>query len=148
MAERKIARSMRIKEYIFGEECFWTTSKNVGYGYQNTQKDVMLVQYFLNCTPYRYNLVVDGKFGGKTWNAIKDFQDACRVKADGMISPVSGERLHGSKSGTIYTLLSLNQEYWRKYPQFFNDIARDPFCPTPLRQQFTVPDWVFDNGVC
>lgn len=145
MAKRRIASSMQVRDYIFGEECFWTTSKNVGYGYQNTEKDVMLVQYFLNCTPYGYKLVVDGKFGGKTWNAIKDFQTVCGVKPDGMISPVSGDRLRGTKSGTIYTLLSLNQDYRRKHPLYFNDIAKDPFCPAVLRQQFTVPDWIFDN---
>ena len=148
MAQRKIARSIQIRDYILGEEYFWNISKNVGYGYQNLKTDVMLVQYFLNSTPYGYKLVVDGKFGGKTWNAIKDFQDACGVKADGMISSISGEKLHGSKTGKIYTILSLNQDYRRRFPQYFNDISKDPFIPAPLRVHFTVPDWMFDNGVC
>ena len=149
MVQRKIASSIQVRDHIFGEECFWNVSKNVGYGYQNLKSDVMLVQYFLNCSPYGYNLVVDGKFGGKTWNAIKDFQNDFKGrKADGMISSISGDKLRGSTSGSIYTILDLNQHYRRKCPQYFNDISKDPFLPTPLRLHFAVPDWIFDNGVC
>lgn len=148
MAQRKIATSLEVRQHLYGEECFWTINKNVGYGYQNLESDVRLVQFFLNTASTRWKLVVDGKFGGKTWNAIKDFQGFMGGIADGMISAVSGDKLRGSTNKRVYTMLDLNHFYRRHFPQYFNDISKDPFIPAALRQHFSVPDWIFDNGVC
>ena len=148
MAQRSIASSIQVREHLFGEECFWTINKNVGYGYQNLESDVRLVQFFLNASSGGVKLTVDGKFGGKTWNAIKQFQSDMRQIPDGMISAVSGDKLRGSTTGRVYTMFELNQYYRHRFPQYFNDLTKDPNLPTALRQHFTVPDWVFDNGVC
>lgn len=143
-----MATSLQVRQYLRGEDCFWTISKNVGYGYQNLDSDVRLVQYFLNAISTRYRLTVDGKFGGKTWNAIKDYQGWIGAKPDGMISAVSGDKLHGSTTGRVYTILQMNQHYRSSYPQYFKDLTKDPNLHSALRQHFSVPDWVFDNGVC
>ena len=148
MAQRRIATSPQVRQHLFGEECFWTINKNVGYGYQNLESDVRLVQFFLNSASQRYKLTVDGKYGGKTWNAIKDFQGWMGAIPDGMISAVSGDKLRGSTTGRIYTMLDLNHHYRYKHPQFYNNLTNDPNLPNALKQHFTAPDWVFDNGVC
>ena len=148
MAHRHIASSAEVRRFLYDEESFWTVTKSVGYGHQNLDSDVRLVQYFLNVYSRDNSLVVDGKFGGKTWNAIKRFQTRERGIVDGMISPASGDRLKGSISGRIYTMLTMNAYYRTLMPQYYRDLTKDPDLHSALRRHFSVPEYVFDNGVC
>jgi prepilin-type processing-associated H-X9-DG protein len=147
MAQKKMAVSQQIREHLLGEEHFWTITKNVGYGYQNLDSDVRLIQFLLNASYNNFNyLRVDGKFGGKTWNAIKQFQSDMRAIPDGMISPVGGENLRGSKTKRIYTIFDLNLYYRHKFPQYYKDISKDPNLDPGLRSHFTVSDDIFQDG--
>jgi peptidoglycan hydrolase-like protein with peptidoglycan-binding domain len=65
---------------------------SVGLGGSNQSKDIMTIQYLLNCVPPNKGgppteLAVDGKMGPKTLAAIKNFQQANSPVSDGRVDP-------------------------------------------------------------
>jgi len=146
MATKQTVGSESVKNHL-GASFFWNVTDNVGYGYQNKESDVLLIQYFLNSIIRFYNnntgeskslLVPDGKFGGKTWAKIKWIQGEFMGVADGMVSSPNGDSLYTPKQGRVYTMYDLNNVYKNIYGHYFMDIRRDPNCPPSLISHFTV----------
>ena len=146
MATKQSTGSESVRNYL-GASFFWNVTDNVGYGYSNKESDVLLIQFFLNGITRFFNknsgenrnmLVPDGKFGGKTWAAIKWVQGEFLGVKDGMISPPNGEQLHTPKQGRVYTMYDINNVYKNIYGHYFADIRRDPACPFKLISHFTV----------
>lgn len=120
-----------------GANHFWNINKDVGWGYDNKQSDVMLIQFLINSTGVAANLVEDGIFGKKTYKAIKTFQKHYNgfgigsLYADGAINfhvPSSG---FGS-GGYIYTIHALNSFYQKQEPVYFRDLTMAPGLPSTL----------------
>ena len=142
MAHKESIQSPDIRQWMNGADALWTVSDRVGYGYTNNSEDVRLVQFLLNAIFGSVNkylgpsfelknipkaLVPDGKFGGKTWAAIKWFQDMnSNTVIDGMVSPSNGTKLHTPKQGRVYTMIMLNHYYRELFPLYYRDIRGDP----------------------
>ncbi len=140
MAHKESVQNDDIRQWLSGERFIWTNSERVGYGYRNRLEDVMLVQFLVNgafrAGKKLYNwhsknvpseLVIDGKFGGKTWKAIKMWQEMVTgVVVDGMISPSDGTKALTPRQGQIYTILTLNVYYRDGFPIYYQDISSDP----------------------
>lgn len=152
MAFKHSTKDPELKEYLNGFDYFWTIRNNVGYGYQNNPLDVLLVQFFLNSIdthetgnhPYWYGdnyIEEDGKFGGKTWARIKQFQKANGAVVDGMVSAARGEQLRSKKQRMPLTIYSLNSGYSYERAHFYRDLKMDKDLPLDLCMQFEVPDF-------
>jgi peptidoglycan hydrolase-like protein with peptidoglycan-binding domain len=119
-----------------GANHFWNINKDVGWGYDNKQSDVMLIQFLINSTGVANKLVEDGIFGKKTYKAIKTFQNHYNLfggslYADGAINfpvPASGF----GTGGTVYTIHALNSFYQKQEPVYFRDITMAPGLPSTL----------------
>jgi hypothetical protein len=146
MAHKESIQSSLLSTFLEGEPYFWTVSTHVGYGYKNKSEDVRLVQYFLNIA-FRdakhgpKKLVTDGLFGGKTWRAIRTFQEDYSFECivDGMISPANGISTATPKQGMVYTIYHLNYAYRSKKKEHFRDLRTDPELPGELRSYLSAP---------
>jgi peptidoglycan hydrolase-like protein with peptidoglycan-binding domain len=156
MCLKKIAKSTAVMSHV-GFGSFWGLRENVGYGYQNNEMDVLLVQFFLNmaarelaeekhgCSTFASTIEEDGRFGGETWGAIKTFQKRFGNVGDGMVSAAKGDKLASPKSGRVYTLLEMNRLYAKYRRYAFNDLKMDDELPLPLFFHFQVPDFGLDE---
>ncbi|HKX83231.1 MAG TPA: peptidoglycan-binding protein [Pyrinomonadaceae bacterium] len=123
-----------------GANHFWNINKDVGWGYDNKQSDVMLIQFLINSTGATTKLVEDGIFGKKTYKAIKAFQKDYNgfgmgsLYADGAINyPVINIPSSGfGTGGGLYTIHALNSVYQKHEPVYFRDITMAPSLPTVL----------------
>ncbi len=151
MAHRESIGDPTLKDYLRGAgDCFWSVSSAVGYGCKNHTEDVRLVQFFLNrnffgarlrgsSAKYPEQLKMDGKFGGKTWAAIKTFQrNNGQTVIDGMVSAPPNGKLY-TKSGWAYTIYILNGDYLSHFPANHLDITRDPGIPNELLNHLSGP---------
>ena len=129
---------------------YWAISSNVGYTCRNKKEDVQLVQFFLNTIFEHYRkedefvhkpIVVDGKFGGETWGAIKCYQKFMTpmLVVDGMVSAADGNDEFTPKQSMSYTIHWLNSMYSTINPQYYRDIRMDPLLPSELCAQLTGP---------
>jgi peptidoglycan hydrolase-like protein with peptidoglycan-binding domain len=148
MAHREAISNEELAMFLDGGSFYWAISSNVGYSCRNRLEDVQLVQFFLNCIfdgkrkegfSSRKNLVVDGKFGGKTWSAIKWFQKDYLCVADGMVSAAGGKDNYTPKHGKAYTIHWLNSSYSYYHRQYYKDIRMHPGLPTELCSQLSGP---------
>jgi peptidoglycan hydrolase-like protein with peptidoglycan-binding domain len=57
----------------------------------STGEEVKWLQQELN--EAGYGLEVDGEFGSKTLEAVKAFQQSCKIKVDGMVGPITRQCL-------------------------------------------------------
>ena len=150
MAHRESIQNQYLKFLLDGASFFWNVSDRVGYGYPSRAADVLLVQFLLNADlrsdKQRYSgvtepyLEMDGKFGGKTWARIKQFQrqvaDGTLSEeqfADGMVSPANGVVAYSPKKGILYTIYRLNSQYMAFYRLYYQDLSKDPMFPAALR---------------
>src|SRR5258706_11755249 len=67
-------------------------AKTVGFGGANLLPDVRVVQYVLNCVPFRLGgprreLVIDGFVGPNTVDSIRRFQQFRDAEATGFLTP-------------------------------------------------------------
>src|SRR5687768_11880829 len=120
---------------------FWNINKDVGWGYDNKQSDVLLIQFLINSTGTATKLVEDGIFGKKTYKAIKSFQNQYNslgigsLYADGAINFPFSFSMPSSGFGTgggIYTIYALNSVYQKQEPVYFRDITMAPSIPPIL----------------
>lgn len=149
MAHRETIQNKKLKAAMPTTNHVYTVSAHVGYGYPNKTEDVRLVQFFINASIDIWGkdwrgrpkkLETDGIFGGKTWGAIKSYQEhALSAVVDGMVSPVDGARLETPNNRKIYTMYLLNWHYWMDRYQHFDDIRTDPTCPGELREYLGGP---------
>ena len=151
---------MAVKAELKGAEFFWNIRSHVGYGYKNDKNDVLLVQFLINRMIDYHNdqcdvgdeiktLETDGIFGGQTWNRIKWFQKEVKddpKMADGMVSPVDGQRLLSPNTKQLYTIYALNKGYHLLYKSFYHDIKLDPTCPAALRHYLQVTEFTVGPG--
>jgi|SRR5690606_13899332 len=126
MAHKDTVQDDELKRILSGNDIYWNLTASVGYACKNRTADVMLVQFFLNhmyLGDYEEWVKVDGRFGGKTWAAIKEFQRSYSCVIDGAVRPADGKRLHTPKQGKIYTIYQLNSVVAQHYPPpVFKDI--------------------------
>ncbi len=121
-----------------GANHFWNINKDVGWGYDNKQSDVMLIQFLINSTGVATNLVEDGIFGKKTYKAIKTFQKHYNgfgigpLYADGAINNPIFNTMPFLSGGSIYTIHALNSVYQKQEPVYFRDLTMAPGLPTVL----------------
>lgn len=103
-----------------------TINGSVGFRGMNQPKDVMVVQYLLNCVPVQNGgpateLVIDGIAGPKTVQAIQQFQNVNRLFADGRVDP-DGQTLRELHKFDPYPQESVNPVaiVWdqKKVPKF------------------------------
>ena len=136
MAFRDTIIDQEAKEFV-ESDFFYNLGCSVGYGCPNKPNDVRLVQYFLNIEAEYYSwdeyLEVDGRYGGKTWGAIKRYQKALGFNGAGMVSSVPGTNCTSPKTNDFYTIIHLNEAYKFSYPEFWNDPRRDPYFPDELK---------------
>lgn len=152
MAYRESVQNQELKVNLGGSQYFWNIHKNVGYGYKNHKSDVMLVQFLLNSATRSFGfnenlLEEDGLFGGKTWRAIKNYQESGywseysdtihNMLSDGCVTATNGTRYLSRRRKVPYTILMLNLDYFRSQNLYFQDIRRDPNIPTFLVEQLT-----------
>jgi len=146
MPHKESIQDGELVTWLNGARHVWTVSTNVGYGYKNRPEDVRLVQYFLNVEFSTWGegtnppkpLVTDGIFGGKTWRAIKTFQNAWGLVEDGMITPVNGIKIVG-KQGRVYAMYHLNYWYKETKGAHYEDLRSDPDLPGELRGYLSKP---------
>ena len=117
---------------------FWANHKTVGWGCSNKWDDVMLVQYLINVWVKKLVLKMDGIFGNKTYNGIKNFQKwmnekngSTVVASDGRVS-AAGNTNDLTKAGNCYTIHLLNCVYLEQRRIYYNDIRIDRELPTEL----------------
>lgn len=157
MAHRESIQNDELRFQLNGSDYFYNVSSSVGYGCRNKPEDVQLVQFFVNYAIVECQnqdpdwgsetviktpglLEMDGRFGGKTWSAIKWFQkfvDGC--VPDGMISSPDGTKFRTPKQGMIYTIYVLNYWYQSARPVTWRNITADPWLPTLLCQHLSGP---------
>ncbi|MDX2150434.1 MAG: hypothetical protein SFV54_06855 [Bryobacteraceae bacterium] len=135
---------------------FYNVTRGVGYWCPNEEQDVRLVQYLLQTvyakvpwTSPKGKMKVDGKCGPITENWILKFQLDLRgqkqsVTADRRVDRVRDNKVAGSFSKTIYTLLWLNHMAQRVDPLAFAKVP-DQVQLTPIgavpppKDDFIVP---------
>ena len=57
----------------------------------NSSECVKWLQFELNEAGYK--VVIDGEFGPKTLNAVKQFQKSCKIEVDGLVGKVTRQCL-------------------------------------------------------
>lgn len=148
MAHKESVQNEDLKEQLKGRNFFWNVSSSVGYTCANKPADVLLVQFFLNrwIADYKEHLpewkplVMDGKFGGKTWRMIKNYQGWRGWPVnDGAVGTTNGTRFYTPKQGKVYTILLMNCDYNSDHPQWFDDIRMDPMVPVELTNILSGP---------
>ncbi len=127
------------RSLFHGARHFWNINKAVGWGYDNKQSDVLLVQFLINSTGAATKLVEDGIFGKKTHKAIKEFQKHYNgfgigsLYADGVVN-FPTFTVWATPGGGVYTIHALNSVYLQNNRPFFNDLRMDPKLPSTLCQ--------------
>lgn len=127
-----------------GASHFWNINKDVGWGYDNKNSDVLLIQFLINSVGTGAKLVEDGIFGKKTYKAIKSFQSYYNVQFGGSlyvdgavnfpeISPMTFN-IFMTPGGGVYTIHALNSVYSKYNRPYFNDLRMDPKLPSKLCQ--------------
>lgn len=144
MPFKRTIESSIFKHVLGWPDSFWAIQDSVGYGCTNNHLDVRMVQYFLNKAAGKKILATDGSFGGKTWRAIKDFQERYRNVADGTVSAADGDKYYTPKQGKVYTIYELNIDFIIRYPMHYDDLRSDPDLPSQLRSHFSSSDEIFD----
>ncbi|HKX84336.1 MAG TPA: peptidoglycan-binding domain-containing protein [Pyrinomonadaceae bacterium] len=116
-------------------ECkyIWGIDESVSWWRYCLYDDVLLIQYLLNRSGCLTELLVqDGKFGKKTYGAIKKFQrDSHFCHVDGIVDTYKGRSL-SMLSNTLYTILALNDALLLNHPRFYKDLSADKYCPSEL----------------
>lgn len=138
MAHKDSVINPQIREVLLGAGHFWNLSNSVGYGCKNRRADVMLVQFCINhsYTPYTEIVKVDGYFGGKTWNAIRNFQRDYSCVVDGAVRPADGIRHSTPIQNKIYTIYQLNSMLAQCLSQEqFRDLRRLGYLPELLKEE-------------
>lgn len=123
---------------IYPMNHIWHVSGSVGWGNHNFNDDVALIQYLINKCAGKRVLETDGIFGQKTFKAIKKFQDSvnksgvgfCRV--DGRVSNKIFNDRAFTTNGENYTIDMLNWLFFCEKRIYFDDLRRDPECPSDL----------------
>jgi len=135
----------------------FTNDSAVGTGCPNKHDDVLLVQFFLKVISEgpdaaRYKpvnkpaLTCDGLWGSNSQAYLNQYISAnsaanpgAPLKDDGRVDPVVNGRFMGSLSGTLYTILALNNSYMKaRGLSSLSDITTDAAFPTVLRPSLKV----------
>jgi hypothetical protein len=133
---------------------FYNVDNPVGTGSANTADDVTLVRFLLrrigdspdNQVPSLANLAINSTYGPDLHTAILDFQKEVKRRGgncavDGRVNTAKaiGHGVTSAVTGTQYTIAHMNGTYRRRYPQYHDDITKDPKCPGILTAKFSVP---------
>jgi hypothetical protein len=142
-----------------GFTLIYAIDKPVGTGCPNQRDDVLLVQFFIKVVAEapgpkkaQYQpagkgpLKCDGQWGPISQAYLNQYivansasNPASPLTADGRVDPVVGGRLSGSRTGHLYTIISLNGTYAavRGRPALA-DITTDPLFPADLAPSIKV----------
>jgi hypothetical protein len=130
-----------MKTFMAKKNLVYNVSNSVGKRGANTPEDVLLVRFLLRriCelphlnSPYK-NLPIVSTFDNTLGDAILWFQQCVRsrgksITVDGQIDPAP-------KGDGLYTIIFLNGNYWKYYPQHRHYIEADPLFPSQLIEHF------------
>ena len=84
------------------------TTESGTYRYDDTGSTVAWIQQALKDLGY-YSATVSGHFGGKTEQAVKDFQDDHGLTVDGVVGPTTLARLRSAVSGNSNTNVTIGE---------------------------------------
>jgi hypothetical protein len=135
----------------------YTIDAAVGAGCPNKKDDVLLVQFFLKVIsegpaadryrpPNQKPITCDGLWGPNSQAYLNRYIAAnsaanpnSPLKQDGRVDPVVNGKATGSRTGTLYTILALNDTYSKvRGPAALSDITTDQLFPAPLRPSLKV----------
>jgi hypothetical protein len=132
---------------------FFNVDQAVGSSASNRRDDVLLVQYLLlkiynhpstRSSRPKGEMKTDGAFGPISRNWILKFQldvgaamGPGNIVFDARVDPAKG--LESTISKTPYTVLHLSRAFERRYPEFYEQPARDPELPVELRDRLELP---------
>jgi hypothetical protein len=136
-----------VKKYPY----IYNVSFAVGYGRYNVRDDVLLIQYFLKKIWARLErkppigvMEVDGLMGPTTDRWIRNFQsggtmvtpDSTVMYQDGIVNrAVGAQEISGSEMN--YTIVMLNYNFGKKYPELFYILPAAPDLPPELAYSLT-----------
>jgi hypothetical protein len=136
---------------------FYNVEAAVGQGRSNRPDDVALVRFFLKrlggtkpeLAPLK-TLPINTNFAPDLKNAILHFQTFAKaqgksIAVDGVVDPAKfiGQGVTSTVSHTRYTIAILNANYRVHFPQFHDNITKDPDCPPILTSSFKAQETEF-----